>query len=1365
MRPVSSRTTARPRVSSVRWARGRWIVGGFRLLLPPGRSVHAERVVGSDSAVLIDSRRYDAVIFDMDGVVTDSASIHAAAWAQLFDSFMARRAPAEGEDLSAFTDSDYLRCVDGKPRYDGVADFLASRGISLPWGETTDSGEAETVCGLANRKDRIFHDRLARDGVRVFESTIALVGRLRAAGIGAAIFSASRNCLPVLTAAGIGDLFEVRVDGLVAEELGLTGKPDPAMLAEAAHRLGAAPDRTVVVEDSEAGVAAGHRGGFALVIGIDRGGHAERLRAGGADAVIDDAARVALRGGFRRISQLPDALRSWTRLVDLLDTETPAVLLDFDGTLSDIVADPAAAALVEGAGDALAKLAALCPVAVVSGRDLRDVRDRVGVQGIWYAGSHGFELLAPDGTRHVHDAAAPGVEQALKRAAERLRERVRSVPGVVVERKRFAVAVHHRRADLDDVGPVVAAVHEIARATGLRVSTGRKVTELRPDVNWDKGTALRWVLEQLTVPVLPIYLGDDLTDEDAFDAVEPDGLGIVVGHGENGDRHTAARFAVTDPAAVGVFLDRLARQLSAAADSAASDAWLFTFDGYDPGREKLREALCTVGNGYLAVRGAAPESRAGEHHYPGMYVAGVYNRLRDEIAGHTIDNESSVNLPNWLPVTFRIEDSDWFDIDSTEILCYRQQLDLRRAELIRRFRIRDSAGRITSVTQRRFVAMHRPHVGALETTIAAENWSGRLIIRSAIDGNVRNSLVARYRDLSDEHLTAVRTRPLSPDSVLLAVRTNQSEVSVAMAARTSLRETVCAARELVDRDGLVGHDLTVEIDAGTSVVLEKIVTVFTGRDRAISAPDDAAVRWLAATGGYAQLREGHADAWEQLWRRLRFDLDGREHAVRILRLHLLHLVQTVSPNSTDLDVGVPARGLHGEAYRGHVFWDELFVFPVLNLRFPAVTEALLRYRYRRLPMARQAAAAAGLSGALFPWQSGSDGREESQRMHLNPLSGHWNPDPSRRAYHSGIAIAYTVWQYYQATGDLEFLTACGAELLVEIARFWASLATYDATRDRYTIRGVIGPDEFHSGYPQAPEAGIDNNAYTNVMAAWVILRAIDALDLLAPRTRTELLQSLSVPPSEPPHWHDVARRMIVPFHDGVISQFEGYEQLAELDWDLYRQRYGDIQRLDRILEAEGDNVNRYRAAKQADVLMLFYLLSADELRDLLAHLGYELPGEMIPRTIDYYLARTSHGSTLSALVHAWVLARANRDRAVEFFDLVLESDVADIQGGTTAEGIHLGAMAGSIDLLQRCFAGLEIRSDRLIFCPHWPVSLGALSFPIVYRGHRLTVRVSGDSIEISSDPGASPPIEIDCRGEIARLAPGETLRLPPEPGT
>jgi trehalose/maltose hydrolase-like predicted phosphorylase len=235
--------------------------------------------------------------------------------------------------------------------------------------------------------------------------------------------------------------------------------------------------------------------------------------------------------------------------------------------------------------------------------------------------------------------------------------------------------------------------------------------------------------------------------------------------------------------------------------------------------------------------------------------------------------------------------------------------------------------------------------------------------------------------------------------------------------------------------------------------------------------------------------------------------------------------------------------------------------------------------------------------------------------------------------------------------------------------------------------------------------------------------------------------------------------MYVPFHEDVISQFEGYGELAELDWGGYRARYGDIQRLDRILEAENDSVNRYRASKQADVLMLFYLLSSDELRELFARMGYRFTPEQIPKTVDYYFHRTSHGSTLSGVVHAWVLARGNRKRAMQYFQQVLMSDVADIQGGTTAEGIHIAAMAGSIDLLQRCFTGLEIRADRLILDPMWPESLGALRLPIYYRGYRLHLTIHGRSAEISVDPADHPPIEIECRGNVQTLTPGTTLRF------
>jgi trehalose 6-phosphate phosphatase len=794
-------------------------------------------------------------------------------------------------------------------------------------------------------------------------------------------------------------------------------------------------------------------------------------------------------------------------------------------------------------------------------------------------------------------------------------------------------------------------------------------------------------------------------------------------------------------------------------------AWTLEFDGFDAAREGLREALCTLGNGYLATRGAAPECDADGVHYPGTYVAGCYNRLRDTVAGEVVENESLVNLPNWLPLTFRAEGGPWFGQAGTDALDEWRELDLRRGVLTRRLRVRDRAGRVTAVTQRRFVHPRHEHVCGLQTTLAPENWSGTLTVRSGLDAAVENTGVARYRGLSGKHLLLPDVEPVGPETVRCVVETNQSRVRVAEAARTrAFREgqALDVAREVFREPGRIGHELEIGVASGVQVTVEKLVTIFTSRDTASSDPAAEAVQRLAWLADFDELLEEQVLVWRHLWQRFHFSMQGGEsRALPAVRLHLFHLLQTVSANSVDIDVGVPARGLHGEAYRGHVLWDELFVFPILNLRMPLLSRALLRYRYRRLPWARAAARAEGRVGAMYPWQSGSDGREESQRLHLNPLSGRWVADASRLQRHIGLAVAYNAWHYYQVTDDREFLIHYGAEMIVEVARCFASLTEYDYSRDRYVIRGVVGPDEFHTAYPDAARQGIDNNAYTNVLTVWVLLRALEVLELLPADRRGELVETLAIGPGEPQRWEDISRRMYVPIRpDGLISQFEGYERLAELDWDAYRSRYRDTRRLDRILEAEGDSPNRYQASKQADVLMLFYLFSADELAELFDRLGYRWERDTIPKNIEYYLARTSHGSTLSAVVHAWVLARNHRARALEYFVEALDSDLADIQGGSTAEGIHLAAMAGSVDVLQRCFAGVETRGDTLWLNPYWPPQLGTLELNIRYREQPLTLRITGDTVRVAAGAGRQPPIRLCCRGEVAMLSPGEVVELP-----
>ncbi|TLS41202.1 glycoside hydrolase family 65 protein [Streptomyces montanus] len=791
--------------------------------------------------------------------------------------------------------------------------------------------------------------------------------------------------------------------------------------------------------------------------------------------------------------------------------------------------------------------------------------------------------------------------------------------------------------------------------------------------------------------------------------------------------------------------------------------WTWEYDGYDPDAERLRESLCTLGNGYFATRGAVPECRAGLVHCPATYAAGVYNRLESTVAGRQVVNEDLVNLPNWLLLRFRIRSADgsagpWFSPDVRQPFDCRHTLDLRRATLTRTFWFRDGEAGVVKVEQVRLVHMADPHLAALRTVFTTEGWSGEIEVESVLDGDVTNSNVHRYRSLSRNHLAHVRTGTAGDATTWLQCRTSASYVGVGMAARTVAMGQSPTSSDLRPSRRRAAHRLVIPIAPRRPAVVEKTVALHTSRDVAISDPLGAALDRVTAAPGFSALLDSHVAAWARLWRRADVQVPGE--AGRVLRLHLFHVLQTLSPHTTELDVGVPARGLHGEAYRGHVFWDELFVLPYLNLHFPEVSRALLNYRHRRLPPACRAAHAAGRAGAMYPWQSGSDGREETQQLHLNPRSGRWLLDNSRLQHHVGSAIAYNVWQYCEATGDTEYLHTKGAEMLLQIARFWADTAEFAADLGRYRIRGVVGPDEYHDSYPDAVGPGLDDNAYTNVTAAWVLTRALDLVRRLPVWRRQELFERIELDSGELPKWEETSRRLRVPFHQGVISQFDGYGDLAELDWDAYRARYDSIRRLDRILEAEGDTVNRYQASKQADVLMLGYLFSPAELRDLFHRLGYDMDDELWRRTVDYYLKRTSHGSTLSGLVHAWVLARVRQTEAWTYCQEALKADVADLQGGTTGEGIHLGAMAGTLDLVQRGLTGLETREDALRLDPVPLPALSEYGFSLRYRGHwGVSVRLRSGQLGIGVPDSEESPIRVVLPDRAVTVAPGETCTL------
>ena len=796
--------------------------------------------------------------------------------------------------------------------------------------------------------------------------------------------------------------------------------------------------------------------------------------------------------------------------------------------------------------------------------------------------------------------------------------------------------------------------------------------------------------------------------------------------------------------------------------------WTLAYEGFEPEREGLREALCALGNGYFVTRGASAENDAGDVHYPGTYLAGGYNRLKTDIAGHVIENEDLVNIPNWLPLTFRIAGGNWFNPLGVDILEWRQELDLARGVLIRSVRFRDREGRTTLLRHRRLVHMRQPHLAALETTLTPEDWSGSVEFRTALDGRVVNAGVKRYASLNNKHLLPIEASAINGEALFLKVQTTQSEIRIAQAARTRAfvdGQAVSSGRTLIEEPGYIGQKFTIRAERGREIRIEKVLAMYTSRDGAIAECGLEACKWIERTGGFEDLLAGHEFAWKHLWNRFDIEVEPQDKAANnrvqlILRLHIFHLLQTTSMHRMHIDAGVPARGWHGEAYRGHIFWDELFIFPLLNLRAPRITRSLLIYRYGRLNEARANAKQEGYTGAMYPWQSGSDGREESQRIHLNPKSGRWIPDNSRRQRHVSAAIAYNIWQYFQVSGDIDFLADYGAEMLLEIARFWASISVYNESLGRYEIAGVMGPDEYHDNYPGVEDGGLRNNAYTNIMAVWVICRALEVIEMLPADRSSELRESLCVSDEEIARWRDITRKMRVVFHgDGIISQFEGYEKLEELDWEHYRAKYGNIARLDRILEAEGDTPNRYKASKQADVLMLFYLFSAEELGQLFGQLGYAFDRGTIPRNIDYYLKRTSHGSTLSGVVHSWVLARSDRARAWQLFETAIEADISDVQGGTTPEGIHLGAMAGTVDLVQRGQTGLVTREGVLWLNPCLPDDWAAVRMRVRYREHLLALEVERKRVVVRSIGGPRYPILIGYRDQQRELRLGGTVEF------
>jgi kojibiose phosphorylase len=710
-------------------------------------------------------------------------------------------------------------------------------------------------------------------------------------------------------------------------------------------------------------------------------------------------------------------------------------------------------------------------------------------------------------------------------------------------------------------------------------------------------------------------------------------------------------------------------------------AWLLVEEGVDPTREREIESLFAVGNGYLGVRASIPEGSSFSH--PSTFVAGIY------VADGGIGPRLAV-LPRWLRIDVTVEE-ERLSLEAGRVLAHQRLLDLRQG-VLSQWRQLDPSGRITRLTYVQLASLADRHVLLQSVAVTAENYAGRI------------SLTARLCS-SDAAGTDIE-EVVAEDGALL-MRVAGKEIGLAAASEVQPLTASSLTRHETGSDGREER-WSWEATLGETLQLDRIFGVFTTRD--VANPGKAARDHLSSmrAAGFRTAAAAHVDAWRHRWLEAEVRVVGDEGAQRALRFATYHLIATANP--ADEHVSVGARGLTGEAYRGHVFWDtEIYMLPFYVFTDPPSARALLMYRYHTLEAARRKAKEHGYVGALYPWESADSGDETTPRSAVMPDGRVIAIYTGEREQHISADIAYAVWQYWQATGDNAFMLEAGAEILVETARFWATRAQIEPD-GRAHIRQVIGPDEYHEL--------VDDNAYTNAIAAFNLERAADAVDIFNREQSADwqrLLARLGLTEHEPKSWRTRAEALVTGLDPAtkLFEQFAGYFQLEEVDVVTRRGRAIPI---DTYLGPE--RVRRSKAIKQADVVALSALL------------WDKWPVAVHEANFRYYEPRTAHCSSLSPSLYSLVAARlGDRTLAQTYFRQAAEIDLANNMGNAVG-GVHMGALGGLWQAAVFGVAGLRTRENGIVLNPHLLPGWAELAFPMQWQGRLLGLRLQAYSRRI-----------------------------------
>ncbi len=749
--------------------------------------------------------------------------------------------------------------------------------------------------------------------------------------------------------------------------------------------------------------------------------------------------------------------------------------------------------------------------------------------------------------------------------------------------------------------------------------------------------------------------------------------------------------------------------------------WTLIEPQFDPEQLRARETIFTIGNGYLGTRGSFEEG------YPQALPATLIHGVYDDVP---VIYTELANCPDWLSLVV-IVNGEQFRLDRGDILHYERQLDLHYGVLSRFVRWRSPTGKTLEFRFERFASLADRQVMGLRCQITPIDCSGTLAepfpwkieVQSSLNGYPENQGFDHWEQLDQGELGQGIEQ-----GILLQVRTRTSHIELVMAAKIAVIGTE-ASFQVASPPGYHTLTTTFMAAAGQTISVEKVVTVFTSQETEL--PVQAAQDKLADLPAYAVMFAAHQQAWDAVWQHSDIEIEGDCTAQLAVRYNLFQLF--ISASSDNDRVSIPAKTLSGFGYRGHIFWDtEIFMLPFFTLTQPAIARNLLTYRYHTLEGARRKASHSGYQGAMFPWESAATGDEVTPKTSIptDPYAEAvriWCRD---REIHLSADIAYATWQYWQATGDDDWLRDCGAEIILDTALFWMSRLEWHAEQERYELCGVIGADEYHEQ--------VNNDAFTNRMVQWHLETAVavyEWLQLTFPvgeASQNEnhaiaLTQRLQLTSEQRLRWQDMIAKLYIPYDakTGLIEQFEGFFQLQDIDLNEYEPRDRSIQAVLGI-----DATNQRQVLKQPDVLMLLYLMRGVQ--------AAPYSHDVLQKNWDYYAPRTdsTYGSSLTSAIHA--LLAANLGATAAAYQQFMQAAMVDLEDnrGNTEDGIHAASAGGVWQAVVFGFGGIQLKDDGPVATPHLPPTWTRLKFKLHWRGtwHSFDLSPSPSQVSIAHAP-------------------------------